>query len=240
MGGKMKSGTTIMVSNPSVLTALTAIMTTLVTLVTMVFQFYIPATSGYFNFGESMVYLSALLFGPYVGAFAGGVGSMLADVLTGFVFYAPGTLVIKGVEGFTVGLLSKRLRSGVPAGRIKKESVAVGLGIGVALALLGLGGLEGNWLSVGFFIDPVIWVIISALVAVLISYVVYRSDASGAIIVISTLAGGILMVTGYFLYELPSLGMAAVAEIFPNCMQCVAGIAISLPIYRGVKQATTV
>ena len=46
----------------------TAIFTALVCVVTIMFSAYVPATEGFFNIGESMVFLSALLFGPYVGS----------------------------------------------------------------------------------------------------------------------------------------------------------------------------
>ncbi len=69
----------------------------------------IPATSGYFNVGEPIIYVAALLFGPLVGALSGGIGAMLADVYLGFVVFAPGTLVIKGAEGAIVGLLNLKL-----------------------------------------------------------------------------------------------------------------------------------
>ncbi|MEM2028819.1 MAG: ECF transporter S component, partial [Candidatus Bathyarchaeia archaeon] len=85
-----------------------AISTALVCIATMFFSVYVPATRGFFNIGESMVFLSAILFGPFVGAFAGGVGSMLADVLLGYPHYAPATLIIKASEGFIVGYLNKR------------------------------------------------------------------------------------------------------------------------------------
>ena len=65
------------------------------------------STGGYFDVGEIMVYISALVMGPYVGAFAGGVGSALSDALLAPQF-APGTLVIKGAEGFIVGYLGRR------------------------------------------------------------------------------------------------------------------------------------
>ena len=70
----------------------------------------IPATSGYFNIGETAVYIAALVFGPWVGGLAGGVGAMLSDIYLGFGLYAPGTLVIKGVEGIIVGFLNVKLR----------------------------------------------------------------------------------------------------------------------------------
>ncbi|MBS7609861.1 ECF transporter S component [Candidatus Bathyarchaeota archaeon] len=60
--------------------SLTSIFTALTCAATMVFTVYVPATKGYFNIGETMVYTSALLFGPYIGALSGGLGSMLADI----------------------------------------------------------------------------------------------------------------------------------------------------------------
>ena len=62
--------------------AFMAVMTPLVTILTYMFIVPIPETHGYFNLGEIGVYLAAILFGPIVGAFAGGVGSALADVIS--------------------------------------------------------------------------------------------------------------------------------------------------------------
>jgi len=39
-----------------------------------------PALKDIQHWRETIVYAAALLFGPFVSAFAGGVGSMLADV----------------------------------------------------------------------------------------------------------------------------------------------------------------
>jgi len=65
----------------------------------------IPATKGFFNLGEVVIYIGALAFGPAVGLFAGGVGSALADLVAAPQF-APFTLVIKGMEGYLVGRLA--------------------------------------------------------------------------------------------------------------------------------------
>jgi uncharacterized membrane protein len=91
--------------------ALAAIFAALVFVVTsQIPPIAIPATSGYFNFGETVIYIAALLFGPFTGALAGGAGSALADLYLGYAYYAPGTLVIKGVEGAIVGFLNTKLR----------------------------------------------------------------------------------------------------------------------------------
>jgi uncharacterized membrane protein len=86
---------------------LTAVMTAVTAIVTMITGSFVPfpATGGYLNLGDSMVMLSGLLFGAAVGGFAGGVGSALSDILLGYGYFAPLTLLIKGVEGFLVGFI---------------------------------------------------------------------------------------------------------------------------------------
>ena len=69
-----------------------------------------PATNGYINLGDCMVLLGAFLLGPVWGAAAGGIGSMLADVLLGYFSYAPGTLVIKGLMAVAAALIFRAAR----------------------------------------------------------------------------------------------------------------------------------
>ena len=74
--------------------------------VTMVIAFPIPATNGFINIGDAVVMITGLMFGPIIGGIAGGIGSSLADLFLGYAIYAPATLVIKGLEGFFVGLIA--------------------------------------------------------------------------------------------------------------------------------------
>jgi uncharacterized membrane protein len=245
----MRSGKDTLVHSPAEFTAFTAVMTALVTLATMIIQIPIPATKGLFNLGDSMVYVSALLFGPYVGAFAGGVGSMLSDVLTGYVIYAPATLIIKGVEGFVVGILSQRFRQGTLRGKGKQVFVLTGLVTAtyvllVLIDLLGITYFTGSgqipsWIT-AYVEDPTIWVVFALLMVLVIGfvaiYVVYRSDVA----VLFILIGGAFMVTGYFLYELLIIGVAAIVEVPINVLQVLSGIVIALPVNRGVRQAITI
>jgi uncharacterized membrane protein len=94
-------------SSPAFKIAVAAIFAALVAAATLIFVIPIPATSGYFNLGETLIYVAALLFGPLVGATAG-AGASIADALVA-VQYAPGTLTIKAIEGFLVGFLTKKL-----------------------------------------------------------------------------------------------------------------------------------
>lgn len=87
--------------------ALGAIFAALVAIVT---TYIVPYGLGYFNLGEVIIYVAALLFGPIVGAMAG-AGASIADILLGYGIFAPGTFFIKGAEGFIVGFLNHKLKN---------------------------------------------------------------------------------------------------------------------------------
>lgn len=92
--------------NRSTFIATTGVFTALVAVTTAFFTFAMPKTQGYINFGDAIIFITGIFFGPIPAMIAGGVGSALADVLIGYVIWAPFTLVIKASEGFIVGLLS--------------------------------------------------------------------------------------------------------------------------------------
>jgi uncharacterized membrane protein len=116
--------------------ALAAVFAALVFVATYSFVVSIPATSGYFNLGETVIYVAALVFGPLVGALSGGIGAMIADILLAAQF-APGTLVIKGLEGTIVGYLNQKFMKG-------NRNYSLSAGISIII-----GGLE---MVAGYFI----------------------------------------------------------------------------------------
>ena len=76
------------------LLALTGMLTALVTVATIAIR--IPtATKGYINLGDTVVNISAWISGGFYGGIAGGIGSLMADILSGCYIYAPATLIIK-------------------------------------------------------------------------------------------------------------------------------------------------
>lgn len=85
----------------------TAMLTAMVCVATMLIR--IPTMVGYTNLGDGFILLSAFLFGPFYGAVAGGIGSMLADIISGYAFYAPATLVIKVLIAVIAALLWKAM-----------------------------------------------------------------------------------------------------------------------------------
>lgn len=64
---------------------------------TMSVKIPLSATNGYIHPGDAMVILSGIFLGPVLGGLAAGIGSMMADLLGGYMVYIPFTFVIKGV-----------------------------------------------------------------------------------------------------------------------------------------------
>ena len=78
----------------------TALMTAITCLLTMAIRFPSP-TGGYLNAGDISVLTCAFLLGPLWGTLAAGLGSALADILSGYFQYAPATFVIKALVALT-------------------------------------------------------------------------------------------------------------------------------------------
>ncbi|MDY5942933.1 MAG: ECF transporter S component [Oscillospiraceae bacterium] len=120
---------------------LSALLAALCCVATMVVQIPSPM-QGYVNLGDCFVLLSGWMLGPWYGFAAGGIGSMLADVLLGYAHYAPGTLVIKGLMAMTAALILRRM-NGSSAGRVlggvAAELLMVAGYFGYASLLLGKG-----------------------------------------------------------------------------------------------------
>lgn len=109
----------------------TAMAIAMVTLSTLSIR--IPTIKGYVNFGDIMIFVSAILIGKRTGFIAGGVGSAIADLIGGYTIFAPGTFIIKGIEGFICGMLIKRNEDG----RLNVPSVALSCVLSAAWMILG-------------------------------------------------------------------------------------------------------
>ena len=88
-----------------------ALMAALVYAATMMIQIPSPM-NGYVNLGDCFVLLSGWLLGPWYGAAAAGIGSMLTDLLSGYAHYAPGTLVIKAADAMAAALIFRAMGRG--------------------------------------------------------------------------------------------------------------------------------
>jgi uncharacterized membrane protein len=83
----------------SMLAALTCIATMI--------QMPVPGGNGYVHLGDCFVLLSGWLLGPIYGAAAAGIGSMLADIFSGYAIYAPATLIIKALSALLAAVTVK-------------------------------------------------------------------------------------------------------------------------------------
>ncbi len=226
----------------ALLVSLTAIMGALCCIVTMMFQIYVPATYGYFNLGEIAVFISALLFGPVVGAIAGGVGSMTADILLGFPVYAPATLIIKGLEGFVVGYLGYGFRKRLSLTQLRYLGVGIGGGLAVALGLIGWLLLsvikpETLWGVFDVYFPSWFWLLMAVYIGSVTIILTLRYDAAAAWSATSMLLGGFLMITGYFLFQWLMFSQAALIELPVNLVQVIIGIMVALPVNERVRKA---
>ena len=85
--------------------AVYALLSALVTVATFAIRIPMVATDGYLNIGDGIVLFTGVAFGPLAGFIAGGIGSALADLISGYAHWILPTLLIKGAEGALAGAL---------------------------------------------------------------------------------------------------------------------------------------
>jgi uncharacterized membrane protein len=228
-----------------------AIFTVLVYAVTVAVQVYQPATGGYFNVGESMIYLAAIVSTPLVAGIAGGVGAALADLSTGYAIFAPGTLVIKFIEGYVAGRLARALRGrhgNLYAVVTALVYTAVFLTISATMWAGGLYVGPERWLYFTFSppyveVSLAVWIALGIAMGALIAFILLRKYITTGEVAALAIAGS-TMVLGYFLYEYfvsnPLTGrepLAAIFEVPVNVGQVIVGISLSIPISAWLRRA---
>ncbi|MEM1596225.1 MAG: ECF transporter S component [Desulfurococcaceae archaeon] len=225
--------------------------TVLVYAATIALQIYQPVTGGYFNLGESMIYIAAVTSTPLVAGLAGGIGAALADLSTGYAIFAPGTLIIKFIEGYVAGILVKKLRNIHSAVKAILTSGIYALSFLAVSTTLWSGGLyvgPERWLQYTFSqpyveVSIAVWVAIGIFLGGLAFIILAKKYITSGEIYSLAIAGA-LMVLGYFFYEYyisnPLQGrepLAALAEIPVNLGQVLAGISISMPVIAWLRRA---
>ena len=234
--------------------SLAAVFTALVFVATTVFSVYVPQTRGFFNIGETMVFAAALLLGPIIGAFAGGVGSMLADVALGYWYYAPATLIIKAFEGGLVGMIARKRPSHISKTGWEEFTFRSGLVLGILVGSIGSIYYSGSIvLSLGFqatsspnlilIVPREFWYVVGALILVLFELAGSVFEPEFGWLTFTILLGGLVMVAGYFLYQqfiigpLFGISVIAIAEIPINISQMLIGLIISIPIAKTIRRS---
>ena len=86
---------------------ITAILAALVFVATMFINLKLPiGQGGLIHLGTSMLFISAILFGPKKGALAGAIGMGLFDIVGGWLIWAPTTIISRALQGFIVGKIA--------------------------------------------------------------------------------------------------------------------------------------
>ena len=130
-----------------------SVLAAITTLATMIIKVPTVGTNGYVNIGDAAVLISAWLLGNPYGAVSAGIGSGLADLLSGYPAYIPGTTVIKFVMAFVCALIYKSLGERLPktvvyiissvvaemimiAGYFVYESIVLGYGLAASASII--------------------------------------------------------------------------------------------------------
>ena len=87
-----------------------ALMASMTCVATMIIKIPSPM-QGYLNLGDCIVLLCGWMLAPGYAIFAAGIGSALADIFSGYVIYAPATLVIKGAMALIAFAVYKLLHA---------------------------------------------------------------------------------------------------------------------------------
>ena len=103
----------------------------------------IAANGGLIHLGNVPLFIIAILYGRWLGALAGGLGMALFDVVGGWLLWAPFTLVIVGLMGYTVGIIGEKHQS--------FTAYALALAAACLIKVGGYYGAEGiiygNWIA---------------------------------------------------------------------------------------------
>ena len=125
---------------------LAALFAALCTIMTLVIQIPSPM-QGYVNLGDCAVLMAAWTLGPISGGMAAAIGSMLADLMSGYAYYAPATFVIKLVMGVAAGLIFRLFQRRTASHLLVSQAVS-GL-VAESIMALGYFGYAALWLGNG-------------------------------------------------------------------------------------------
>lgn len=133
-----------MVQNRTKNIVLSAMLAALVCVATMIIKIQLTP-NGYINLGDGVIILAAKALGPLYAFLAAGIGSMLADLLSGFAFYAPATFIIKGIMALSAYFMMKKL-SGIKNGTL---SVVIASLVAELVMIVGYGIFEAVAYGIG-------------------------------------------------------------------------------------------
>jgi uncharacterized membrane protein len=103
---KDEKGKSRIVASPAFRIASLAILTALTAVFTYIVRVPIARTGGYLNLGDVIIYFTAFTFGPVSALIAGGLGTAITDLISGYSQWAPISLFAHGLQGLVAGLIA--------------------------------------------------------------------------------------------------------------------------------------
>lgn len=237
------------------------LMIALVFATTFSVQIPIPFTQGYIHAGDSMIFVTGILFGWKFGALAGGLGSAMADIFGGYANWALPTLIIKALMGALVGWIAKDSR------KTQNKYFSFFISFGMAIIWFGfsilsrsiigdmiiskgsslVGEIEGastieELISLSAKVqDQLLWISILIPVIVLaLAFYLYKIDKNLFAVdqLLGMLIAGLWMVLGYYVAAGIMYG-SFIVPIFSipwNILQFVIGLIIAYFVILALKK----
>ena len=87
---------------------ITALSAALIFLFTWVVRVPGPITGGLVHMGNVPFFVASIVYGPYVGAIAGAIGMGMFDIFSGYIAWAPITVITSLIMGYVLGNVTKR------------------------------------------------------------------------------------------------------------------------------------
>lgn len=163
-------------NDPVLRMVITALFAALVCVTTLIIKIPTPGTNGYVNLGDGIILICAFMMHPLYAGAAAGLGSALADLISGYLAYAPGTLIIKGLMAIVGAMIyhsfgkGQKIKDSLPmmivAGVIAEcimvlgyffyEAVFLGYGVGAAASILANVGQGVAGILVACLITPLL------------------------------------------------------------------------------------
>lgn len=150
---------------------LTGVMAALVTVCTAFVKIPTGINSGYVHFGDSMVYISGCILGPWA-LLASAIGGALADVLAGAPQWAVATAVIKALNSVPFVIMSAQYRKKNDRVKVVNKYTAPMTVVSGVITVLGYLVAEGIMYSFPSAVGSVVFSIVQAVGAAVIFFVV--------------------------------------------------------------------
>jgi len=97
--------------------SLVAVLTAVVVLFTLIVR--IPTSRGYLNLCDVAIFFTAFIFSPGISFIVAGLGTALADIISGYAQWALISFLVHGFEGFMVAFIvlkSKKITNKIIVG----------------------------------------------------------------------------------------------------------------------------